>query len=126
MGIWQRHAEVADPAEAVNEEQAEYREACGWTRMTDTEVADMFAAAKAIEDAAIVGTATEEATRAVADLVESIDDLIANSTAELEQLTNDQLRDLAATHQIATTAHQTKAELIAAIQAGPPTTTQEA
>lgn len=121
MGIWQKH-EGAGPAEAVNEEQAAYRAECGWVRMTEQEVADMVAAAKAIEDAITLGTAATPA-----EAVEQLDVLAdADETAELQKLSNDQLRDLAATHQIATTAHQTKAELIAAIQAGPPNTTQEA
>lgn len=99
MGILMRHPDVEVDAEAVNEDQAALRERYGWVRLTDDEAAQARQAEIDTERASVLGVEPVE------------DDLTAKSAPEL--------RELAEARNVPVKAHDTKAELIAAIEAGP-------
>lgn len=114
MGIAMRHPDIADPIEAVDEAQAVYLEAKNWYRLDADQVeADRLAAA-VVQDSMIRGPA-----ESAAEAVEALEEIAAaREAADLEALTNDELHALAAEHGVEVPARATKAELIAAIQAG--------
>lgn len=103
MGILMRHPDVEVLAEAVGETQAALREQYGWVRLTDEEAAEAGRQAAAAEHASMFSLPSVDAS--------SSDDLNAWTVPELHQL--------AEARNVPFKAHDTKAELIAAIEAGP-------
>lgn len=99
MGILMRHPAVAVDAEAVDEAQAALRELYGWVRLTDDEADQARQAQTDAEHASVFGIEPE------AD--------------DLTDWTVPELRQLAEARNVPVKAHDTKAELIAAIEAGP-------
>lgn len=114
MGIAMSHPDLSALVFAVDETQAQYYEAKGFTRATPDEIAEAESAARAVEDAIIRGAAETPA-----DAVGALEELASAAEAgDLEALTNDELHALAAEHRVEVPTRATKAELIAAIQAG--------